>query len=126
MSEQIEAQAAPATLSELEAQRAELDAKIQAAKAEAIASAVAEVKALMEAKGVTLEMLGGRKARTPRAAAAAAPKQTRSTKGAKVPAKYQGPDGETWSGRGLRPKWLREALAAGASLESLAVTAEAA
>jgi DNA-binding protein H-NS len=26
--------------------------------------------------------------------------------GRKVPAKYRGPNGETWSGRGLAPRWL--------------------
>lgn len=111
-------------LSELEAQRAALDAQIAAAKAEAIASAVAEVKALMEAKGVTLEMLGGRKARAPRTPKA--PKEaktTHPTKGKRVAAKYKHPTtGETWSGRGLQPKWLREAIAAGAALESFQVS----
>ncbi len=110
-------------LSELEAQRAELDAKIQAAKAESIASAVAEVKALMEAKGVTLEMLGGRKARAPRAAKA--PKEaktTHPTKGSRVAPKYRNPEtGDTWSGRGLKPNWLRAAIMGGAKLEDFAV-----
>jgi len=27
-------------------------------------------------------------------------------KGSRVPAKYRGPNGETWSGRGLPPRWL--------------------
>lgn len=27
-------------------------------------------------------------------------------KGTKAPAKYAGPQGETWSGRGLTPRWL--------------------
>lgn len=31
----------------------------------------------------------------------------------KVPAKYKGPKGEVWSGRGITPVWLREALAKG-------------
>jgi DNA-binding protein H-NS len=30
----------------------------------------------------------------------------RSTKGTKVPPKYRGPRGETWAGRGARPRWL--------------------
>jgi DNA-binding protein H-NS len=119
-----------ATIAELEAQRAALDAQIEAAKAASMAGAIAAVKALMESSSVTLEMLGGRKARAPRAAAAAAPKQTRSTKGGKVAAKFRGTDEEgnpvTWSGRGLQPKWLTKAIAAGATLESFAVTAEAA
>jgi DNA-binding protein H-NS len=31
---------------------------------------------------------------------------SRSTKGTRVPAKYRGPKGEAWSGRGLTPRWL--------------------
>ena len=27
-------------------------------------------------------------------------------KGRKVPPKYRGPSGETWAGRGARPRWL--------------------
>lgn len=114
-------------LSELEAQRAELDAKIQAAKAESIASAVAEVKALMDSKGVTLEMLGGRKARTPRKQSVADPYHGASrakhpTKGGKVSPKYKHPTtGETWSGRGLKPNWLRAAIMQGRQVEEFAV-----
>lgn len=116
MTEQVTAQAAPPTLAELEAQRAELDAKIAAAKQEAAQGAIAEVKALMAAKGVTLAMLSPRKPR-----AASAPRGAKaSTKGQKVPVKYVGPGG-SWSGRGLQPKWLREAIAAGASIESFEV-----
>lgn len=43
--------------------------------------------------------------------------------GAGVAAKYRHPDdpSQTWSGRGKRPQWVNEALAAGKSLEDLAV-----
>jgi DNA-binding protein H-NS len=34
-------------------------------------------------------------------------------RGVKVPAKYRGGTGETWSGRGARPRWLVAALRAG-------------
>ena len=33
--------------------------------------------------------------------------------GAKVPAKYRGPAGETWSGRGKQPRWLAALVAEG-------------
>jgi DNA-binding protein H-NS len=36
---------------------------------------------------------------------------------AKVSAKFSDGAGNTWSGRGPRPRWLREALAAGRSIE---------
>ncbi len=42
---------------------------------------------------------------------------------AKTSAKYAHPDGRTWSGRGPRPGWLAEAIAAGASLEDFLVGA---
>ena len=42
----------------------------------------------------------------------------------KVLPKYRNPQNElqVWSGRGLRPKWLREALATGGSLKSLEIS----
>lgn len=114
-------------VAQLEAERAALDSKIAETKAQAIGGAIAEVQSLMEARGVTLEMLGGRKARAPRAAAASAPKQTRSTKGARIAAKYKNQaTGETWSGRGLKPNWLRAAIMQGRKIEEFAVTAGAA
>jgi DNA-binding protein H-NS len=39
-----------------------------------------------------------------------APSQTRKTRadaGAPLPVKYQGPNGEAWSGRGIAPRWLK-------------------
>ena len=35
---------------------------------------------------------------------------TSVSKGRKVPAKYRGPSGETWAGRGARPRWLVAAI----------------
>ena len=52
--------------------------------------------------------LGGRGPAAKRSAGAVAPKAA---------AKYRGPTGETWSGgRGRKPRWVTEALAAGKSL----------
>ncbi|MBK5956693.1 regulator [Rhodoplanes elegans] len=52
----------------------------------------------------------------------AAPGQRSSTlKGIKVPPKFVGPNGETWAGRGARPKWLAELLEAGHAIEEFAV-----
>jgi DNA-binding protein H-NS len=31
-------------------------------------------------------------------------------KGRKVPPKYRGPSGETWAGRGAKPRWLVAAI----------------
>jgi DNA-binding protein H-NS len=41
-----------------------------------------------------------------------------------VAAKYRHPEtGETWAGRGLKPRWLTAAMKSGKSLESFAITA---
>jgi DNA-binding protein H-NS len=42
-------------------------------------------------------------------------------KGGKVAPRFRGPDGETWSGRGLRPKWLTAQIEQGRSLEEFAI-----
>lgn len=42
---------------------------------------------------------------------------------ANPPAKYRSLDGQTWTGRGLKPKWLVEALRAGAKLADFEVRA---
>jgi DNA-binding protein H-NS len=34
-----------------------------------------------------------------------------------VPPKYRGPSGETWAGRGARPRWLVAAIKEGKKLE---------
>jgi DNA-binding protein H-NS len=38
-------------------------------------------------------------------------------RGRKVPPKYRGPSGETWAGRGARPRWLVAAIKGGKKLD---------
>src|ERR1700746_2976116 len=44
-----------------------------------------------------------------------------SLKGKKVPPKYRGPSGETWAGRGARPRWLVEALKRGKKVDDFLI-----
>lgn len=44
-------------------------------------------------------------------------------KGGKVAPRFRGPEGETWSGRGLRPKWLTALLEAGRKIEEFSIDA---
>lgn len=97
-----------ATLQELLAQRAALDAQIAETKDSARIEAVAKVKSLMAEYGLTVADLS---MRTPKVA-----------KVSKVAAKYRNQaTGETWSGRGLQPKWLKAAVTGGAKLEDFHV-----
>jgi DNA-binding protein H-NS len=101
-----------ATLTELLAQKAELEKQIIETQREEKTQAIAQVKTLMSQYGLSLADLGTR-----------APTPTRGAgTGRKVAAKYRDPaTGDTWSGRGLQPKWLKAALAAGRSIADFAL-----
>jgi DNA-binding protein H-NS len=42
-------------------------------------------------------------------------------KGRKVPPKYRSPSGETWAGRGARPRWLVAAIKRGKKVEDFLI-----
>ena len=42
-------------------------------------------------------------------------------KGRKVPPRYRGPSGETWAGRGAKPKWLVAAIKRGKKLDDFVI-----
>ncbi len=46
----------------------------------------------------------------------------RSTlRGRKVPPKYRGPSGETWAGRGAKPRWLVAAIKGGKKIDDFLI-----
>ena len=100
-------------LSELLAKKAALEQQILEAQREQRSQAIAQVRALMNEHGLTLADLGTR--------AAAAPRKSSGGSG-KVAAKYRNTaTGDSWSGRGLKPNWLKAALAGGAALDDFKV-----
>lgn len=42
-------------------------------------------------------------------------------KGVKIKPKYRGPNGETWAGRGAKPRWMTAAMKKGRKLESFLI-----
>jgi DNA-binding protein H-NS len=90
---------------------------------------VQDILAKMHAFGITVKDLQPGKRRATKGKAGA---KTAKTTGAKrktsarktgqvVAAKYRGPNGETWSGRGLAPRWLATLIASGKSKEDFAI-----
>lgn len=77
------------------------------------------VKDLQAAKPLKAPKTGRGKAKP---AATKTPKLPKAVR-APVAAKYRGPNGETWSGRGLTPKWLAALIAQGQSKETFAINA---
>jgi DNA-binding protein H-NS len=95
---------------------------------------VHEILAKMNAFGITFKDLQPKKAgaavkglkglKGPRSAKASAkkPGAPASRKaGTVVAAKYHGPGGESWSGRGLMPRWLSAQIAQGKAKEDFAI-----
>lgn len=118
------------TLPELLAKMKEIERQVETARKAEYASAVRQVKELVKAYGIAAKDIGfsdpaapkagrGRKASTEKAPAKRGRKPgsksaPRATKGSKVAPKYRDPaTGATWTGRGKRPRWIADAVAAG-------------
>lgn len=98
-------------LQDLIAQKEALERQIAEIQKTARADAISKVKALMAEYGLTAADLAQRAA-----------DGVKKEPGAKVAAKYKDPaTGQTWSGRGLKPKWLQAQLAAGKALGDFAI-----
>ena len=103
-----------ATLQELMAQKEALERQIDETKSSERGQAVEKVRALMAEYGLTVADLGTR-------AGKPAAKKGKSG-GGKVAAKYRNTStGESWSGRGLQPRWLKAAIASGRKIGDFAV-----
>ena len=82
-------------------------------KVETVLSAkVSEERAVLESRLDSLSRLGDKRARRPGHVLA----------GKKIPPKYRGPNGELWTGRGLKPRWLAEALDKGKKIENFLIS----
>lgn len=98
-------------LVEIQIQIAKLQKQASAIKSREFDKTVAEILVKMQAFGITLkDLLPGKrragqskKTKMPVAKSAA---KVLTKKPEKVAAKFKGPSGEVWSGRGLTPKWL--------------------
>jgi DNA-binding protein H-NS len=97
------------SLSELQAYQKEVEAAIKGYEKKRRTDALAAVRAVAKEHGFSLEELMGAKPAT--------------KAGPKGVAKYANPadPSQTWSGRGRQPAWVKSALAAGTSLESMAI-----
>jgi len=100
------------TLKELLDRKAALEKEIDSTRREEHANAIAKVKALMQEHGLTIADISVK----------STARQPSSAKGGKVAPKYRdNQSGDTWSGRGLQPKWLKAHLAAGRRLDEFAI-----
>lgn len=119
-------------LIEIQSQIEKLQKQASEIKAREFGKTVQDILARMQAFGITLKDLqpgksrGGKgKAKATKAkvavksAGAGAPKKSATP----VAAKYRGPNGEVWSGRGLTPRWLTSLLTNGKTKEDFTIKA---
>lgn len=100
----------------LEKQAAELDKQLQDARRAERAGVIAQIKSLLAEHGLTVADLGIKAGAAPKAPG------TSAAAGRKVAPKYRNQaTGETWTGRGLQPKWVQAAVASGKKLEDFAI-----
>src|SRR5579862_8295776 len=98
------------SLSELIALQQSLERQIRNMRLSQKANAVARVRELMAEHGLTAADIDH-----------GVTTQRREAR-SKVPAKFRDPEtGVTWSGRGLKPKWLAAAISNGKTLEDFAI-----
>jgi DNA-binding protein H-NS len=117
------------SLAQIKKQIARLQQEADALKAKEVPSVVQRIKEAIEHYGLTVEHLFDSKA--PKAAPAKAAKAAKAKTakparkaGAKrppVPVKFRDDAGNTWTGRGNRPRWLVAALSSGKRIDDFAV-----
>ena len=95
------------TYAQLQDQIAKLQAEAQRLRNEEVGAVAAKMREDIKAYGITAQELFGK--------VLGQAKKSKSKSG--VQAKYGDGTGNVWVGRGPRPKWLRDALAAGKRLE---------
>jgi DNA-binding protein H-NS len=97
-------------LAELLAQKEALENQIAQVQKEERGAAIAQARALIEEHGLSAADLGF------------GPKPKAAPPARKVAAKYRDKaTGQTWSGRGLQPRWLKAAIDSGRKLADFAV-----
>ncbi len=99
-------------LIEIQNQIEKLQQQAAEIRAQEFDKTVQEILAKMTAFGITVKDLEAGKGR---------PRKAASTTAKPAAAKYMGPNGETWSGRGLTPRWLSALVAQGRSKEDFAI-----
>lgn len=105
------------TYAQLRRQIDELQREADKLRQTEIKGVVDRIKEAIAVYGLTAADLGLEAGNPP---PASAPARQASRGAAQREAKYQDAHGNVWGGRGPRPRWLRDALAAGHPLEDFA------
>jgi DNA-binding protein H-NS len=110
------------TYAQIQKEIAKLQKEADAARAAEISGVVERIQEAIEHYGLTVaDLFPGKAVRAIRGPKAAAKGRGAGKK--PVAAKYTDGNGKTWSGRGKRPNWFKDALAAGKTPQDLEIGA---
>jgi DNA-binding protein H-NS len=120
------------TLAQIQKQIASLQKEADAIKAKEMVGVIERIRDAVGHYGLTVEHLFGintekaakgkrAKVAVKQAAGKKAAPAPSAAKGKKVAIKYRDGDGNTWTGRGSQPRWLKAAVAGGKQVEDFAV-----
>ena len=101
------------TVAELTALRDAAEAKRLEKLEDAKSAVLEETRAKLAELGLTLEAVMPTPASPEQGGRSGQGRKRRSDAGQPLPARYRGPSGETWTGRGRMPKWLQALEAEG-------------
>lgn len=106
-----------ASLAELLEQQRQIALAIERARAEEKGGGLKQIVTIMRNLDLSIEDVSKALGRRAEPAAVQADRSAPVSGRSKVAAKYRDPaTGNTWSGRGLQPRWLRDQLVAGKTL----------
>lgn len=110
------------TYEQIQRQIAQLQAEADKLRRQEMGEVIARIRTAIEHYGITAADLGltgepKAKAAVPRKRRTGAKSASKST----APVMYRDDAGNSWVGRGKRPQWLRDALAAGRTLDEFRV-----
>ena len=108
------------TYQQIQRQIEMLSREAEKLKQKEVEGVVSRIREAIDTYGLTAGDLGLGGQRGPRRNAAAKKSKVGAKKGASQ-VKFRDESGKSWGGRGPRPQWLRDALAAGKELKDFAV-----
>jgi DNA-binding protein H-NS len=112
-------------LVDIQSQIEKLQKQAQQIKTKEFAKTVQDIQEKMRAFGITVKDLQSAKSSRRAGATDTAAKKPRKAAnklaGTKVTAKYRNAEGQSWTGRGLMPRWLKALVAEGRTKEEFLV-----
>lgn len=112
------------TFAQIKAQIQQLEARAEELKAKEVRGVVARIREAIDYYGLTVADLFGSPSRGRPSKGAKGQTATAGHRGGSrgpAPVKYRDDEGNTWSGRGLKPRWLTAAIAKGKRTEDFLV-----